>query len=124
MSFRSVLTASWRPDDRLELRAPLVYETRAGETITVPAGFVTDLASVPRGLRNLAPRWNRSAEAAVLHDFAYVRGGSRRKADALFYEALRESGVSRLGSWMMWAGVRLGASFAWRGHRKRERQGK
>lgn len=39
--------------------------------ITVPMGFVTDLASIPRGLWNLFPPHGRYDYAAVVHDYLY-----------------------------------------------------
>lgn len=48
-------------------------------------------------------------EAAAVHDWLYRTGLiTRRQADAVFYRALRASGVARWRAWLMWAGVRLG----------------
>ena len=40
--------------------------------ITVPAGMLTDLTSVPRCFRWYAGRVGRHLEAAIVHDFLYV----------------------------------------------------
>jgi len=54
--------------DRWELLEDLVYQGR-WETITVPAGFRTDFASVPALTASLIPRTGPWDEAAVLHDY-------------------------------------------------------
>ena len=43
--------------------------------VTVPAGFVTDLASVPRLLWAIVPRDGLHNGAAVVHDFLYQHRG-------------------------------------------------
>ena len=99
----------------LELRRPLAYVTDSGTRITIPAGFVCDLASVPQALRSIAPPWQLSARPGVLHDYLYRRHARpavvRELADDLFYGALRAEGVGRVRAWGMWAAVRaFGAS--------------
>lgn len=82
------------------------------------AGFDTDLASIPRPLRNLISQF-AGIQAAIAHDFTY-RGYtdlSRAEADALFYEALLDpgSGVSGFKARLMYMGVRAGGSGSWTG---------
>jgi hypothetical protein len=80
---------------------------------TVPKGFTTDFASVPRIFVWLLPRYGRWTQAAVLHDFLWhlAREGKFNKADAdgIFNRALRELEVPFLRRWIMWAAVRWGA---------------
>ena len=68
---------------------------RTGRTIWVPAGYVTDFASIPRVGRWLIPPFGRHAIAAVVHDWLYSIGepGRRGEADDIFRDALRELGV-------------------------------
>lgn len=118
-SFLGFPDVHWLPDGRLELDAPLVYRSESGESFVVPAGFRTDLASVPRGVPGLVRLLFRgplqTAHAAILHDWLYSRGEvSRFEADRLFWEALRATGESRVGAWLMWAGVR---GFGWMAYR-------
>lgn len=57
------------------------------QDITVPAGFITDLDSVPRipGIYALFKGWARAS--ALLHDWLYKTGQLARKlADKLLYE--------------------------------------
>ncbi|MFM8357362.1 MAG: DUF1353 domain-containing protein, partial [Verrucomicrobiota bacterium] len=55
----------------------LVYATTvpdAPPSILVPAGTVTDFASVPRGLWNLFPPDDSYTSAAGVHDYLYRTG--------------------------------------------------
>ncbi|MBL8444792.1 MAG: DUF1353 domain-containing protein [Zoogloeaceae bacterium] len=95
------------------LMAPLVYHTTRG-AIEVPAGFITDLASIPRVFWPLVPVNGRHRAAAILHDFLYVtQPGTRAEADALFLEAMHVSGVRWSQRKVMHAAVRLGGGLAW-----------
>ncbi len=66
----------------------LVYE--GSVTVVVPAGFLTDWASIPRVLRTIfEPRDPRWSAAAAVHDRCYEQGKvSRMVADCLLYEAM------------------------------------
>ena len=68
---------------------------RTGRTIWVPAGYVTDFASIPRVGRWLISPFGRHAIAAVVHDWLYSIGepGRRGEADDIFRDALHELGV-------------------------------
>lgn len=95
-----------------QLTAPLMYESDLlGRTVTVPAGFVTDFASVPR----IPVAWLLAGdcghEAAVVHDWLYTSHEvDRATADAVLQEALAASGQPAWRSWLMWAGVRVGGA--------------
>lgn len=94
--------------------APLPFVTEAGEVITVPAGFVTDLASIPSPFRPVLDRNGKSRKPAVLHDWRYcLKAGTRADADALFLEALKAEGVSLVERWAMYLGVRAGGWLYW-----------
>lgn len=80
----------------------------------VPAGYVTDFASVPRLVWALVPRFGAYTAATVLHDWLITDALpaariTSRAVDRLFREAMRELGVSFPRRWLMWAGVRWGA---------------
>jgi hypothetical protein len=92
---------------RWELREPVVYRG-AREDFTVPAGFGTDFASIPRLVVWLIPRYGLYTRSAILHDFLWRTAAvSRADADGLFRRSMRELGVSMPRRWMMWAAVRL-----------------
>ena len=94
----------------------LVLADEEQRVITVPAGFVTDFASI-QVLHNaflfvlFALVSGYGNYAATVHDFLYSEGQvSRKEADAVLYRALRAEGVARWRAWLMWAGVRIGGA--------------
>jgi hypothetical protein len=97
------------------LDAPFIYSSDVLDRIvTVPEGFTTDLASVPRLPVVYLLTGATGNEAAVVHDFLYTtRPCSRKDADEVFYEAVLASGVPKWRAWIMWAGIRAGGSSHW-----------
>lgn len=92
--------------------APLIWDD-----ITVPVGYLTDLASIPRvidWLPNL-DRTGLSRRPAGLHDWLY--GGDRTRgkdfADQTLYTALRAEGMSHRGAGEIYEGVHLFGQSAW-----------
>ena len=78
------------------------------EVITVPAGTITDLASVPRILWAVFPPHGRYAKAAIVHDYLYEHGiGSKAWADQVFLEAMEVLGTPPWRRWAMYWAVRL-----------------
>lgn len=87
--------------------------------IRVPAGFVTDFASIPRALWVVLPPTGKYGKAAVVHDYLYVMGGiipcelekhqpykfTKAEADRIFYEAMGVLGVNNFIRWTMWKAV-------------------
>lgn len=94
------------------LLAPFSYLDPDHGLITVPPGFETDFASVPRLpiVFDLVGAYGHAA--AVLHDYLYKAALlPRAEADRVFFNALRSSGIARWRAWLMLGGVRLfGAS--------------
>jgi hypothetical protein len=87
--------------------------------VIIPAGFMSDGASVPQFLWWFLPPWgDRSTFAALLHDYlldrlqGFVPGGAvtgvanRAACDGLFLAALLVLGVPRWRATLAWAGVR------------------
>ncbi len=75
---------------------------------TVPQGFVSDFASVPRFLWPVLPPHGRVKRAAVLHDWLYCQPEiDRPYADLLFLEAMKADSVPWLQRWAMYLGVRI-----------------
>ncbi len=98
-----------------QLMLPLRYRTAEDEIITIPAGFYTDLASIPRLLHALIPVNGRHRAAAILHDYLFVvQDRPRQAVDALFLEAMALSGVRWTQRHAMHAAVRLGGWLPWR----------
>jgi hypothetical protein len=113
---RCVLAIADDQDDgRWVLEQPLVYLSDiAKRAFTVPAGFQTDLASVPRLPLVFLLAGDCAREAAVVHDFLYsTHEVDRATADAVLREASACTGVPTWRRWLMWAGVRIGGGSHW-----------
>lgn len=97
-------------DGKWILMADLVYQSDvAGQTFTVPAGFQTDLASVPRLPLVFLLAGDSARKASVVHDWLYTTHPVPREvADAVLKEASLATGVPVWRAWLMWAGVRVG----------------
>lgn len=128
------------------LLEPLEYhvgDADSAEVITVPAGFETDFASIPRGLWNLFPPLGPWGRPAIIHDFLYATGGegwfqppggnrrkwitgpirpdftasvyTRKEADQIFREAMGvvEPPVPAWRREIMYRAVRLGGKSGW-----------
>jgi len=75
---------------------------------TVPNGFITDFATVPRVPLLFEVLGERAHKAAVLHDWAYECGlMSRYGADLLFLKAMKVTNVPLWVRLMMFCAVRL-----------------
>lgn len=108
--FRSELDIRALSDQRSVLLAPLIYYSeRMGREITVPQGFVTDFASVPRLPVAYLLAGGCANEAAVIHDYLYRNQKlcSRADADAVFEEAMGVTGQPWWRRKMMYLGVRI-----------------
>lgn len=108
-------SGKWEIETLLEYQSSLL-----GEVVVIPAGFVTDYASVPRLPVVYFLAGNTAHEAAVVHDFLYwTQPVTRKTADRVFLEAMK---VTRVSAWrrrlMYWA-VRLGARRPWNKYRER-----
>lgn len=115
--------------------------------IKIPAGFICDGASVPRGLwtiTGITPDGLGIRSAALVHDFLYAHKGdlpegsyqkldssnssnlkwidldeiwTRKNADRIFCRIMRECGVSKFKRRMAYRGVRM---FGWMFFKKRK----
>lgn len=99
----------------------LVYASDVmGGLITVPTGFITDLASVPRLPLAYLLAGGKANRPAVVHDFLYVELiGTRAQADAVFLEAMEVDGQSWWRRRLMYTAVRLGG---WAPYNRRVRE--
>jgi hypothetical protein len=108
--------------------APLTFISARAGRITVPAEFITDLASVPRLPLAYLLTGDRARGPAVIHDYLYQHPdwSDRALADLVFTEAMAshqpdfgfeaESATIRA---LMYHGVRAGGWVAWLRHGKR-----
>ncbi len=85
--------------------------------IYVPAGFLTDFASVPRLMWRVMPPTGTYGKAAVVHDFLYRTAGmaTKAEADSVFLEAMTALGVNRVVRYSMYWGVRLFGGCSYKG---------
>jgi Protein of unknown function (DUF1353) len=97
---------SWKPSNS---------QARAYQRVQVPAGFVTDLASIPWPLWSTGLRPDgQYAIAAVIHDYLYwTQARKRSEADDILKMGMQDLrvGVATMGA--IYAGVRVGGQPAW-----------
>jgi uncharacterized protein DUF1353 len=133
-AFESELSIIGAGPTTWRLTSPLIWTGTQGDTFTVPIGFTTDFATVPRFLHWLVSPYGAYTRAAVLHDWLLVelaewwakyRDGrnpdmalppnlppaNSRDADGIFRRVMEDLGVPRPTRWAMWAAVRLAALF-------------
>lgn len=102
------------PDGNWRLERGLIWEIGekgSGYIYTIPAGFVSDLASIPRLARIFIDRGDaRLAKASILHDHMIQNTGfSPITASAEFAAALLADGVGK------WRAILMGlAVLAWK----------
>lgn len=98
---------------RFEIVSAMLYQW-GSHVVRVPEGTRTDFASIPRPFRNIFPVNGRHRLPAVLHDYLYQQGGelpdglryTRKKADQVFLQFMKEAGVGFLARGIMYRAVR------------------
>lgn len=104
---------------------PLVYDDKVkdgGSRWTVPAGFVTDLASIPQFMQNVIPKTGKYNSAAVLHDYLYTFQPdkpvpmTRDLADNVLRRAMESCKVNIITRRLIYWGVRAGGCMIWNRH--------
>lgn len=128
LSIQAAGPTTWR------LLAPLIWTGTKGDIFTVPVGFETDFATVPRFLHWLVSPYGAYTRAAVLHDWLLVelavrtramaehaRGermyppeqppANSRETDGIFRRVMEDLGVPWAKRWLMWAAVRAASLF-------------
>jgi hypothetical protein len=95
--------STWR------LQKPLSYHSDTTDsTITVPIGFETDFASVPRLPLVYEVMGNRCHEAATLHDWLYASMQfDRLTSDKILFEAVVATTCQKWRAYLMYLGVRI-----------------
>jgi hypothetical protein len=78
--------------------------------IRVPAGFISDLDSVPRIPVFYTVFKGRTTDEAIIHDYLYSIGFDRRSADEIFLQLMERGGVRRRYRLPIYFAVR---SFGW-----------
>lgn len=112
---REHFDSSDRGQDVYTVGSPLAIDWTAADcagSVRVPPSFITDLTSVPWGLRWLVSRAGPWLEAAVVHDYLYVAwqslpdepSGSEKSRLRKFADDIMFAGMTRAGvrSWRKW----------------------
>jgi hypothetical protein len=82
--------------------------------VSVPEGFVTDLASVPRPFWSVLPPAARYSYPAIIHDYLYwVQPCDRAQADAVLKFAMEELQVGAAQIAAIYSAVRIGGVASW-----------
>jgi len=119
-SFTEILIASPLKDgEQWVIRKEFSYyvDKEGGDVITVPAGFISDYASIPRFLWPFAPRWGKYGKAAVVHDYLYdTHEKTRKEADGIFYDAMVILGTPPWKAKTMYRSVRMFGGNAYKDH--------
>ena len=110
-------------DGNMILEEDLVHEVWTGAgihvVITVPKGFHTDGASIPRPLLSILgpPIRGRHFESAIVHDYLCVMAASKSErsfGDAVFFKLLRDAGVPKWKRIAMYFGVGVFGRYFWK----------
>lgn len=107
-----ILRAGRRP--KVRLNEPLTVQLQNGDWLTVPAGFVTDLASTPILVWPILPPWDEYARAAVVHDYLFRTGkyGWAFSNKAMLH-LMKEDGVDWWKQRFVFRGLQIGSLFTW-----------
>lgn len=111
-------SGEWCEDEQFWLAGEMIYlsdlegEDGTPVLVTVPKGFLTDFASLPRWpsiIRSIFRKNGKHRPAAVVHDYLCRLGKEfpRLLADAIFLEAMKLVGVKRSHRRLMYWAVKL-----------------
>ena len=93
-------------------------------TVTVPSGFVSDLASIPRVFWSLIPRDAEYAYPAIVHDFLYWdQSRPKSEADEIFRWSMQDLDVSKPTVATIFEGVSVFGKVAWQSNASLKLQG-
>jgi hypothetical protein len=94
-----------------EIVKPFRYVDSEFGIITVPSGFRTDYASIPKLFWSIVGSPSNYAPASAVHDYLY-RGRilKRKQADEVFFRAMIDSDISHETAYLFYVAVR---SFGW-----------
>ena len=101
----------------VSLVEPFSFIGADGSLYTIPAGFESDGASVPRFFwRFMSPKFDSlTLEASVMHDFGYERHiGTRAQVDAKYYSDLVAYGYPRWKAKVTYYAVRIFGGPHWK----------
>ena len=92
--------------------------------VEVPAGFITDFASVPKIFWSILPRDGVYVYPAIIHDYMYwMQDGTRDLADETLREGMQDFKIDTVSINAIYWGVRAGGGSAWTGNAKLKSSG-
>lgn len=110
------------------LREDYKFEDLSGGSITIPAGFIWDGASIPKVKGAIAlevgnTRYNSALGEGLIHDFMYrdPRRFSKEEADDLFYVNLMR--CRNANPIAIYEAVKVAGGDSYQGHKRRQDQG-
>lgn len=109
--------------DNWKILAPFAFNSPSHDfpSVVIPAGFVTDFASIPRALwRWMPPVDRRIGKMAVIHDWYYRSPGcpvTRKDADNALRAGMHVLGATHWECEAVWAGVRIGGGHSFKPRR-------
>ena len=135
-NFLSPLDVRKLDSGRWQLLAPFEFHLGSPdgvESVSVPAGFVTDFASIPRPLWSIWPPDGDYGKAAVCHDYLYLRRVvlildspsrlvTRVEADQIFLAGMQVLSIGWFTRNTLYRGVRVTGRRTWNRYREQERE--
>jgi len=89
------------------------------DAVTVPVGFITDFASIPRVFWSALRPDGDYGYAAIIHDYLYwAQPVTRKRADEIFRFAMEDFHVAAATIAIIYEAVRLGGGAAWNDNAK------
>ena len=92
-----------------------VGKEESNDVVKVPAGFITDGASIPKIFWSIiGGPWGKYGYAAILHDFCYsTQTRTRLASDKIFLEAMKVLQVNIFKRLIMYRAVRIASFIPW-----------
>ena len=110
------------------LLKPIVWKPNRGQEryaeVAVPAGFVTDFASIPRGFFSALRPDGEYTYPAIVHDYLYwTQTRSRADSDMIFKLGMQDFGINAATVGSIHTAVRAGGGSSWRKNAELKRRG-
>lgn len=108
-------------DNQYKLISPFEYHVGdypSQDIIKVPAGFITDLTSIPRILWFILHPCGQWAKSSIIHDYLYSKSNTtktRLEADKIFLEGLKVLKVPLVQRYVLYYAVRLFGASSFKG---------
>ena len=96
------------------VNVPFIIHDDELSTIIIPAGFITDLGSIPKIFQNIISPAGKPLRAYLGHDHLYsTQMVNRKEADDCLFRMMSALGEFSAAKWAIYLSVRLGGWLAW-----------